>query len=113
MVGLAREPDQLQQREGSEPRRIPVPARIRREGDVLERGERGEQIRTLKHVRDRRRAQLAPHLVVERPERTTFDLDGALARLNKAAEDVKKRRFPGTRSSSKRDAFFRGGFEVD
>ena len=113
MVGLVRETDELQQRERIGLRRITVATRARRERDVLEHGEGGQQVRALEDVRDRRGANPAASFVVERRERTSFDLDRTRRRRDESTEHVQKCRLARSRAPTQRDPFTTSHAEVD
>ena len=93
MVSLGGEADELEQRQRGE-RRIDLSARgSGREGDVLEGGEVGQEIRSLEDIRD----PVGPHRAASGCVHTLqgffMPFHAACGRLDQTAQHVEQRRF--------------------
>src|SRR5438105_9049738 len=94
-------------------RRAPKAARCERRLDVLERGQRRDQVELLEHESERVQAQLRKPAVAERLQREAVEEELAAVRAIERAEQLKQRRLAGAARTFDRDELARLDDEVD
>src|SRR5947207_7849709 len=107
MVRLVTEAHQLEELQRAEPWTGPLAGNTRRESDVLEGCEEGQEIGALEDVGDPPATQGTARPVVERGKRLAAPHDRPACWLDQPSESVQQGRLPRARATKERDRFIR------